>query len=109
MLAVTLHQYVRIRREHRTQNQCDATGKRLPAGHSELIGKNNAHAAHAQNNSANLCPAQTLSGQMKVRENQSERWECRLQKRGESGRDVLLAPEHQTVIKAKRKNPGGGE
>src|ERR1051325_4376392 len=46
---------------------------------------------------------------MQMCEHQSECGQCRLQECGETGRDVLLAPKHQTVVEAKRKNPGDRE
>src|SRR5262249_42033968 len=46
---------------------------------------------------------------MKVCEYQSERGKCRLQERCKTRRDVLLAPKHQTVVEAKRKNPADGK
>src|SRR5215467_2727840 len=46
---------------------------------------------------------------MNVCENQSECGERRLQERGETRRNILLAPKHQPVVEAKRKNSADGE
>src|SRR5690349_17984455 len=78
MFSVPLHQHVRVRSEHRAQNQRHATCKRLFTRHGELIRKHNAHTKHTQNDAANLRPVQTLSREMYVCEDQSERGERRL-------------------------------
>src|SRR6185295_5019795 len=103
MLSVLLNQHVRIRREHRAQNQRHTTRESLPARNRELIREHDSHAAYTQNNAADLRPAQTFAGQIKVGENEAECGESRLQKSGKTGGDVLLAPEHQTVVQSKRK------